>query len=222
MGTLYLVPTPIGNLDDITLRAIKVLQAVDAVVCEDTRVSGKLMHHLEIKKPLISNHTNNEHRVSERIVERMIGGENLALVTDAGAPGISDPGYLLVREAVKQGVEIIPLPGPTALIPALTCSGLPCDKFFFEGFLPHKKGRQTRIQFLLELPVTFALYESPHRLVKTLQQFAEHDGERQISVSREITKKFEQHVRGTINEALEHFTTHDVKGEFVLVFEGKK
>lgn len=221
MGILYLVPTPIGNLDDISFRCVKILKEVDAVVCEDTRVSGKLLHILEIKKPLISNHTNNEHRVSERIVERILAGENLAMVTDAGSPGISDPGYLLVKEAIKKGVEVIPIPGATAIIPALTCSGLPCDKFFFEGFLPHKKGRQTRIQWLLELPNTFALYESPHRLLKTLQQFSEHAPDRQVSVSREITKKFEQHVRGTVTEALEHYTTHDVKGEFVLVFGGK-
>jgi 16S rRNA (cytidine1402-2'-O)-methyltransferase len=220
-GELFLVPTPIGNLDDITLRSIKVLQAVDKVICEDTRVTGKLMSHLEIRKPLVSNHSNNEHRVTERFIEMLENGEKLALVSDAGAPAISDPGFLLVRAAVEKGIKITPLPGATAFVPALTASGLPCNNFYFEGFLPHKKGRQTRATYLMALPCTFLLYESPHRLLKTLELLKEFDSERKVSVSREITKLYEEHFRGTLVHAIERFTEKAPKGEFVITVAGK-
>lgn len=223
MAKLFIVPTPIGNLDDITLRALKVLKAVDFVLAEDTRTSGNLLKHFDISKPLVAYHLNNEHKILARITERIKSGEQAALVTDAGTPAISDPGYLLVRECIRQEVEVECLPGATAFVPALVNSGLPADRFIFEGFLPQKKGRQTRLEFLKEMPCTVILYESPHRLLKTLEQLAQHFGEdRHASVSRELTKVYEETTRGTIRELITHFTTGTLKGEFVVVVEGKK
>lgn len=222
MGTLYIVPTPIGNLEDMTFRAIKVLKEVDQILAEDTRTSGKLMKHFEIGTPMSSFHLNNEHKVVSRWVNELEVGKNIALISDAGTPAISDPGFLLVREAVKAGIEVITLPGATAFVPALVNSGLPCEKFHYEGFLPHKKGRQTRISELVEKDVTSVLYESPHRLLKTLGQLLEAAGEeRLVSVSREISKLHEETVRGTIPEVIEHFENNPIKGEFVLVLQGK-
>lgn len=218
---LYLVPTPIGNMEDITLRAIRVLNEVDTILAEDTRTSGKLLKHHSISKPLQSYHIFNEHKAAEKLVERMKSGETFALISDAGTPAISDPGFLLVREAVKEGLEVNCLPGATAFVPALVNSGLPSDKFTFEGFLPHKKGRQTKLKKLAEEERTIILYESPHRLIKSLEQLKEFLGDRQASVSRELTKMFEETVRGSFSELIDHFTTKGVKGEFVLVVEGK-
>ncbi|MBO3699854.1 16S rRNA (cytidine(1402)-2'-O)-methyltransferase [Roseivirga sp. E12] len=218
---LYLVPTPIGNLEDITLRALRVLNEVDVILAEDTRTSGKLLKHHNITKPLQSYHIFNEHKTAEKLVERMESGEVFALISDAGTPAISDPGFLLVREALKAGLEVNCLPGATAFVPALVNSGLPSDKFVFEGFLPHKKGRQTRLKLLAEEERTIVLYESPHRLIKSLEQLKEFLGDRQVSVSRELTKMFEETVRGTITEVVAHFTEKGVKGEFVLVIDGK-
>ncbi|WP_268122727.1 16S rRNA (cytidine(1402)-2'-O)-methyltransferase [Roseivirga pacifica] len=217
---LYLVPTPIGNLDDITLRAIKVLKEVDVVLAEDTRTSGKLLKHLAISKPLQSYHIHNEHKAVEQLVSRMQNGETFALVSDAGTPAISDPGFLLVREAIAAGLEVNCLPGATAFVPALVNSGLPADKFVFEGFLPHKKGRQTRLKKLAEEERTIILYESPHRLIKCLEQLKEFLGDRQASVSRELTKMFEETARGTLSELITYFTEKGVKGEFVVVVDG--
>jgi len=223
MSKLFIVPTPIGNLDDITLRAIKVLKGVDFVLAEDTRTSGNLLKRFEISKPLVAYHLHNEHKIVARITERIKAGEQAALVTDAGTPAISDPGYLLVRECIRQDVVIECLPGATAFVPALVNSGLPADRFIFEGFLPQKKGRQTRLEFLKEMPCSVIFYESPHRLLKTLEQLAQHFGEdRNASVSRELTKIFEETVRGTLSELISHFTDCTLKGEFVLVVEGKK
>jgi 16S rRNA (cytidine1402-2'-O)-methyltransferase len=223
MAKLFIVPTPIGNLDDITLRAIKVLKAVDFILAEDTRTSGNLLRHLDISKPMVAYHLNNEHKIIERITERIKSGQQAALVTDAGTPAISDPGYLLVRECIRQEVEVECLPGATAFVPALVNSGLPADRFIFEGFLPQKKGRQTRLEFLKEMPCTVIFYESPHKLLKTLEQLALHFGEdRHASISRELTKIYEETVRGTIRELITHFTTGTLKGEFVLVVDGKK
>jgi len=223
MAKLFIVPTPIGNLDDITLRAIKVLKAVDFILAEDTRTSGNLLKHFEISKPMVAYHLNNEHKILERITDRIKSGQQAALVTDAGTPAISDPGYLLVRECIRQEVEVECLPGATAFVPALVNSGLPADRFIFEGFLPQKKGRQTRLEFLKEMPCSVIFYESPHRILKTLEQLALHFGEdRNASVSRELTKIYEETVRGTIRELITHFTTGTLKGEFVLVVEGKK
>lgn len=222
MAKLYLVPTPIGNLDDITLRAVKVLRSVDLILAEDTRTTSFLLHHLEIEKPLRSHHKFNEHATAQLFSETIAAGRDVALVSDAGTPGISDPGFLLVRTCVEQGIEVETLPGATALIPALVNSGFPCDRFCFEGFLPQKKGRMKQLQRLADEERTMIFYESPYRVVKCLEQFAECFGEeRPISVSRELTKKFEQTVRGTIAEVLEHFRTHEPKGEFVLVVAGK-
>lgn len=222
MGTLYMVPTPVGNLKDMTFRAVEVLQQVQTVLAEDTRVTGNLLKHYSIATKLFALHQNNEHRMVERIVERLLQGEDMAMVTDAGTPGISDPGFLLVREAVKQGVPVITLPGATAFVPALVNSGLPSDKFFFEGFLPQKKGRATRIAAIATLPCTVIIYESPHKLIKTLEQLKEACGpERAISVSREISKMFEETVRGSIAEVLAHFTTSGVRGEFVIVLSAQ-
>jgi 16S rRNA (cytidine1402-2'-O)-methyltransferase len=218
---LYLVPTPIGNLNDITLRAIKVLQAVDVILAEDTRTSGKLLKHLNISKPLQSYHIHNEHKAVELLVARMQQGETFALISDAGTPAISDPGFLLVREALAAELEVNCLPGATAFVPALVNSGLPADKFVFEGFLPHKKGRQTRLKALSEEERTIILYESPHRLVKCLEQLKAFCGDRQVSVSRELTKMFEETVRGSLSELIEYFTQKGVKGEFVIVLAGK-
>jgi len=219
--SLYLVPTPIGNLEDITLRALKVLNEVDVILAEDTRTSGKLLKHHSITKPLQSYHIFNEHKTAEKLVERMANGEVFALISDAGTPAISDPGFLLVREALKSGLAVNCLPGATAFVPALVNSGLPSDKFVFEGFLPHKKGRQTRMKLLAEETRTIVLYESPHRLVKSLEQLKEFLGDRQVSVSRELTKMFEETVRGTMTEVIGHFTEKGVKGEFVVVIEGR-
>ncbi|WP_353721491.1 16S rRNA (cytidine(1402)-2'-O)-methyltransferase [Dyadobacter sp. 676] len=219
---LYIVPTPIGNLEDITLRAINVLKSVDVVLAEDTRTSGNLLKHLGISKPLHSYHIHNEHQTVARVVERIRKGETMALVSDAGTPAVSDPGFLLVRACIREGVPVECLPGPTAFVPALVNSGLPGDRFTFEGFLPHKKGRQTRLQNLAGEERTMVFYESPHRLVKALQQFAEHFGaDRQVCVSREISKMFEENVRGTVAEVIAHFGEKPVKGEIVIVVAGK-
>lgn len=221
MSKLYLVPTPIGNLEDITLRAIRILKEVDLVLAEDTRTSGNLMRHLDISKPMTAFHIRNEHQVVERMADRIAAGENLALVTDAGTPAISDPGFLLVRECVKRGIEVECLPGPTAFVPALVNSGLPAEKFVFEGFLPHKKGRQTKLREIANCPYTTILYESPFRLLKTLQQLAEACGpERQVSVSRELTKIHEETVRGALSEVIAHFSKKEIKGEIVIVVDG--
>lgn len=221
--SLYLVPTPIGNLADITLRALEVLKSVDTILAEDTRTSGFLLKHYEIKKPLQSFHIFNEHKTLAGLISRMQQGEVMALVSDAGTPGISDPGFLLVREALKAGLKIDCLPGATALIPALVKSGFPTDRFAFEGFLPHKKGRQTMLKKLSEEDRTIVLYESPHRLIKTLEQLIEFFGpERLVSVSRELTKFHEETKTGTVTEVLEHFKQKDVKGEIVMVINGKE
>jgi len=223
MAKLYLVPTPIGNLNDMTFRAIEVLKNVATILAEDTRNSGKLLKHFEIETRMQSYHQFNEHKVLEGLVARIQQGESMALITDAGTPGISDPGFLLVRACVEQGIEVETLPGATAFVPALVNSGLPCDKFYFEGFLPHKKGRQTRLKLLAEMPVTIVLYESPHRLEKSLTQMMEFFGaSRQVSVSREISKLFEETIRGTLEEIAAHFTQNPAKGEIVVVLEGKQ
>ena len=219
---LYLVPTPIGNLEDITLRAIKTLQEkVDTILAEDTRKTGLLLQHLKLKKPLQSYHIFNEHQTVTKIVARLKQGEKMALVSDAGTPGISDPGFLLVRASLQENIKVECLPGPTALIPALLKSGFPADKFVFEGFLPHKKGRKTRLELLAKEPRTIILYESPHRLLKTLGQIKEHFGEnRQISVSRELTKLYEETINGSIEEVINHFSEGKIKGEIVIVING--
>lgn len=219
---LYIVPTPIGNLEDITLRAIRVLKEVAVVLAEDTRTSRYLLDHFEIKTPLRSFHSHNEHAKLESVVEELASGVSMALVSDAGTPGISDPGFLLARACQQRGIRVECLPGPTAFVPALVSSGLPCDTFHFEGFLPHKKGRQTRLKYLAALPHTFVLYESPFRLVKCLESLMEHCGaERQACVARELTKKFEEVKTATLAELLEHFKSKDVKGEIVMVVSGK-
>jgi len=221
MSKLYIVPTPIGNLEDITLRALSVLKEVDFILAEDTRTSGNLLRHYEISKPLSAFHQHNEHKVFEKFAQRIAAGESAALVSDAGTPAISDPGFLLVRECVKIGVEVECLPGASALLPALVNSGLPADRFLFEGFLPHKKGRKTKLEYLSQLPYTIILYESPHRLLKTLEQLKDHFGaDRPASVSRELTKIYEETVRGTLEEVIAHFTTGIIKGEFVIVVGG--
>ena len=223
LGILYIVPTPIGNLEDITLRAIRILKEVDLIIAEDTRQSLKLLNHFEIKKTIQSYHMHNEHKVLQRYVDELLNGKNIALVSDAGTPAISDPGFLLVRECLKNGIKVDCLPGATAFVPALVKSGLPADSFCFEGFLPEKKGRQTKLKLLAEEERTIILYESPHRLIKTLKQFIEYFGaDRLISVSRELTKTFEETVNGTIEEVLLHFENNIVKGEFVIVINGKK
>jgi 16S rRNA (cytidine1402-2'-O)-methyltransferase len=223
MGKLYLVPTPIGNLEDMTLRAIKVLKEVDVVLAEDTRTSGKLLKHFEITTPLQSHHMHNEHKQLDGLVQKMKEGSIYALISDAGTPAISDPGFLLTRACVENDIEVECLPGPTAFVPALVNSGLPNDRFVFEGFLPIKKGRQTRLLELAEETRTMVFYESPHKLIKTLTHFAEYFGEdRAISVSRELTKLYEETVRGTLAEVLEHFKKKAPKGEFVIVVGGKK
>ena len=222
MAKLYIVPTPIGNLDDITLRAVNVLRDVDFILAEDTRTTSLLLKHLGIEKKLYSHHKFNEHATVKMVAESIAAGRNAALVSDAGTPGISDPGFLLVRTCVEAGIEVETLPGATALIPALVQSGFPCDRFCFEGFLPQKKGRAKQLQSLAAEERTMIFYESPYRVVKCLEQFAGWFGpERRVSVSRELTKKFEQTVRGTVAEVLEHFRTTDPKGEFVIVLAGK-
>lgn len=222
MAKLFIVPTPIGNLEDITLRAIRTLEEVDYILAEDTRTTSVLLKHLGVEKKMYSHHKFNEHATSAMVAEAIEGGRNVALVSDAGTPGISDPGFLLVRTCVEAGLEVETLPGPTAFVPALVQSGFPCDRFCFEGFLPQKKGRNKRIAALADEERTMIFYESPFRVVKLLQQLAEVMGEeREASVSREITKKFEQTVRGTLAELIEHFTTNDPKGEFVVIVSGK-
>ena len=221
MAKLYVVPTPIGNLEDITLRAINVLKEVDFILAEDTRTTSHLLRHLGIEKPMHSHHKFNEHATVARVAESIASGRNVALVSDAGTPGISDPGFLLVRKCVEEGIDVETLPGATALIPAVVQSGFPCDKFAFEGFLPQKKGRMKRIQELAQEERTLVFYESPYRVVKCLEQFAEVMGmERRVAVVREITKKFEETVRGTLEEVIAHFKEHEPKGEFVIVVEG--
>ncbi len=221
--SLFLVPTPIGNLGDITIRGIEVLKQVDTILAEDTRTSGMLLRHYEISKPLQSFHIFNEHKTLTGLIQRMQGGESMALISDAGTPGISDPGFLLVRECLKAGLKIETLPGATALIPALVNSGFPTDRFVFEGFLPHKKGKQTTLKRLAEEERTIVVYESPHRLVKTLEQMVEFFGEdRLVSVSRELTKLYEETFTGRLIEVLTHFKSKEVKGEIVLVIDGKK
>jgi 16S rRNA (cytidine1402-2'-O)-methyltransferase len=223
MSKLYLVPTPIGNLEDITLRAIRVLKEVDHILAEDTRNSGKLLKHYDISTPMHSHHMHNEHKTVEGIVRRIEAGETFALISDAGTPAISDPGFLLTRACVEAGVEVDCLPGATAFVPALVNSGFPNDKFVFEGFLPVKKGRQTRLKLLAEEERTIIFYESPHKLLKTLTQFVEFFGEdRPVSVSREITKMHEETIRGTAVQVLQHYTTKPPKGEIVVVVGGRK
>ena len=222
MAKLYIVPTPIGNLDDITLRAIKVLEEVDFILAEDTRTSSVLLKHLGIDKPLRSHHKFNEHATVAAVAESIEAGRNVALISDAGTPGISDPGFLLVRTCVEAGIEVETLPGATACIPALVQSGFPCDRFCFEGFLPQKKGRMKRLAELAEESRTIVFYESPFRVVKCLEQLSEVFGaERRVAVSRELTKKFEQTVRGTLAEVITHFKNNQPKGEFVIVLAGK-
>ena len=221
MGILYIIPTPVGNMEDMTLRAIRLLREADLVLAEDTRTSGILLKHFDIKNHLMSHHKFNEHGTSAGIVERLKAGQTVALISDAGTPGISDPGFYLVREAVAAGIEVQTLPGATAFVPALVSSGLPCDRFCFEGFLPQKKGRQTRLEQLREEQRTMVFYESPYRVLKTLQQFAEFFGEdRQVSCCREISKVHEESVRGTMAQVISHFREHEPKGEFVIVVGG--
>ena len=222
MAKLYIVPTPIGNLEDITLRAIRVLEEVDFILAEDTRTSSVLLKHLHIDKPLRSHHKFNEHATVRAVAEAIEAGKNVALISDAGTPGISDPGFLLVRTCVEEDIAVEPLPGATACIPALVQSGFPCDRFCFEGFLPQKKGRMKRLTELAEESRTIVFYESPFRVVKCLEQLAEVFGpERMVAVSRELTKKFEQTVRGTLSEVIAHFKSQQPKGEFVIVLAGK-
>lgn len=223
MGKLYVVPTPVGNLEDMTFRAIKVLKEVDLILAEDTRTSGILLKHFEIQNAMLSHHKFNEHQTVDRVVSRIKGGENVALISDAGTPAISDPGFLLVRECVRNEIEVQCLPGATAFVPALVASGLPDERFCFEGFLPQKKGRVTRLTSLQEEVRTMIFYESPYRLVKTLGQFVEFFGaDRRVSVCREISKIHEESVRGTLTEVLEHFTLNEPKGEIVIVLAGKE
>ena len=221
MGTLYLVPTPVGNLEDITMRALRVLREADLVLAEDTRTSGILLKHFDIHVPMQSYHKFNEHQTVEHVVDRLRAGQTVAVVSDAGTPGISDPGFLVAREAIRAGIEVVTLPGATAFVPALVSSGLPCDKFCFEGFLPQKKGRLTRLEALRHEPRTIIFYESPHRVVKALQQFIEVFGkDRPVSCCREISKVHEESVRGTLEEVLAHFEAQEPRGEFVIVLGG--
>jgi len=222
MSKLYIIPTPIGNLKDITLRSIELLNQVDLILAEDTRVSKKVLNHFKINTKLISYHQFNEHKELDKIIGKLKLGNNLALISDAGTPSISDPGFLLVRECLKNKISIETLPGPTALIPALVNSGLASERFVFEGFLPVKKGRLTRLKKLLDEERTMIFYESPHRIIKTLTSFIEFFGtERRVSVSREMTKLYEETQRGSLKEILEYFTQKKIKGEFVIVLEGK-
>ena len=221
MGTLYIVPTPVGNMEDMTFRAVRILKEADLVLAEDTRTSGILLKHYGIEARLQAHHKYNEHGTSPAIVQRLQAGENIALITDAGTPGISDPGFFLAREAANAGIEVITLPGATAFVPALVSSGLPCDRFCFEGFLPQKKGRKTRIEALRDEQRTMVFYESPYRLLKTLKQFVDTFGaDRQVSVAREISKVHEESVRGTLEDVAAHFTECAPKGEIVIVLAG--
>lgn len=215
---LYLIPTPIGNLEDITLRAIRLLNEVDCILCEDTRSSSKLLHHYNIKTKTQAYHQHNEHQQTPLVIQRLSSGENIAVITDAGTPGISDPAFLLVRACIQENIKVECLPGATAFVPALVSSGFPCNQFFFEGFLPQKKGRQTRLLELKKLNCTIIFYESPNRLVKFLEELKSHFGsDCLISVSRELTKMFEENFRGTIEQTLQHFSAKEVKGEIVVV-----
>ncbi|MCC5929593.1 MAG: 16S rRNA (cytidine(1402)-2'-O)-methyltransferase [Cyclobacteriaceae bacterium] len=221
-SNLYIIPTPIGNLEDITLRSIRILKEADLILAEDTRTSGQLLKHHQIEGRLKSYHVHNEHKIVEEVIDRMKSGDIIALISDAGTPSISDPGFLLIRETLKNGLQVECLPGATAFVPALVKSGLPSDRFIFEGFLPHKKGRKTRLQSLIEEKRTMIFYESPHRLLKFLAECAEVFGnDRQISVSRELTKMYEETFNGTVQDALAYFTTSGVKGEIVVVLAGK-
>ncbi|CAM1349820.1 MULTISPECIES: 16S rRNA (cytidine(1402)-2'-O)-methyltransferase [Tenacibaculum] len=223
MSKLYVVPTPIGNLEDMTLRAIRVLKEVDAILAEDTRTSGKLLKHFEIATPMQSHHMHNEHKTVDTIIRRLQSGETFALISDAGTPAISDPGFLLTRACIQHEIDVECLPGATAFVPALVNSGLPNDKFVFEGFLPVKKGRQTRLKLLAEETRTMIFYESPHKLLKTLTHFGEYFGnDRQVSVSRELTKLFEETKRGSVEEVLSYYTVKPAKGEIVIIVDGKK
>ena len=223
MGKLFVVPTPVGNLEDMTFRAVRVLKEVDLILAEDTRTSSVLLKHFEIKKPMMSHHKFNEHKTIEGVVARLEAGENIALISDAGTPGISDPGFLVVRECVRHGIEVQCLPGATAFVPALVSSGLPNDRFCFEGFLPQKKGRMTRLLTLQSEVRTMIFYESPYRLVKTLTQFSEYFGaEREVAVCREISKLHEECVRGTLSEVVEHFKANEPRGEIVVILKGKE
>lgn len=223
MGKLTIVPTPIGNLKDITFRAVEVLKEVDVILAEDTRVSSKLLAHYQISTKMFSHHMHNEHKTVDKWVEELKNGAEIALISDAGTPAISDPGFLIVRACVENNIEVECLPGATAFVPALVNSGIPCEKFVFEGFLPVKKGRQTRLELLSKESKTMIFYESPYRIVKTLSQFIEYMGEeRQVSISRELSKKFEETKRGTLREVCEFFQQKDPKGEFVIILAGKK
>lgn len=222
MGKLYLIPTPVGNLEDMTFRAVRLLKEVSLILAEDTRTTSTLLKHYQVTTPLLSHHKFNEHRQVEKIAERLKQGEDIALVSDAGTPGISDPGFLLTRTCVEQGIETECLPGATAFVPALVNSGFPCDRFCFEGFLPQKKGRMKRLAFLSDESRTLIFYESPYRLVKALEQMCEVFGERRNAcVAREISKKFEEYRRGNLRELYDYYTENDVKGEIVLIVEGK-
>ncbi len=221
MATLYIVPTPVGNLEDMTLRAISVLKEVDLVLCEDTRVTGKLLKHFDISARMQAFHQHNEHKVLPKIISLLQEGQCMALVSDAGMPGISDPGFLLVRECAKKGIAIESLPGPTAFVPALVASGIPCDRFCFEGFLPVKKGRATRLKALVAETRTMVFYESPHRLLKTLKEFSDVFGkDRQACVSREISKIYETHHKGSLSELFNEFSVKNIKGEITIVVAG--
>ena len=223
MSKLYLVPTPIGNLQDMTFRAVEVLKEVDLILAEDTRTSGKLLKHFDIGTPMQSHHMHNEHKTVETLIQKLKSGTTIALISDAGTPAISDPGFLLTRACVENNIEVDCLPGATAFVPALVNSGLPNDKFIFEGFLPVKKGRQTRLLLLADETRTMIFYESPHKLIKTLAHFCEYFGEdREVSVSRELTKLYEETIRGTAKQVLEHYTNKPPKGEIVIVVGGKK
>jgi 16S rRNA (cytidine1402-2'-O)-methyltransferase len=220
---LYIVPTPIGNLEDFTFRAVSILKSCDMILSEDTRTSSVLMRHYQIDTPLRSFHAFNEHKALENIIDHLRQGKNIALISDAGTPGISDPGFLLVRACVREGIDVSCLPGATAFVPALISSGIPTDKFYFEGFLPHKKGRQTRWHYLANVDVTIILYESPHRLVKCLEEIRDYLGDdRRVCVAREISKKFEEFKNLPVNESIDYYKTHPPKGEIVIVIEGKK
>ena len=223
MGTLYIVPTPVGNMEDITLRALSVLKEADLILCEDTRTSGILLKHFDIKNHLMSHHKYNEHGTTAGVIDKLKGGMTVALISDAGTPGISDPGFFLAREAAREGIEVITLPGATACIPAVVSSGLPCDRFCFEGFLPQKKGRQTFLEGLRHETRTMVFYESPYRTLKTLTQFREVFGpDRNVSVAREISKVHEEHVRGTLDEVIAHFQQTEPRGEIVIVLAGEE
>jgi 16S rRNA (cytidine1402-2'-O)-methyltransferase len=222
MSKLIIIPTPIGNLEDITLRALRMLKEVDVILAEDTRQTKKLLNHYSIEKTMVAHHAFNEHHTLSQIIQRIKSGQTIGMVSDGGTPAISDPGFLLVRECIKENIAVECLPGATAFVPALVNSGLPCSSFVFEGFLPHKKGRETALKKLSTETRTVILYESPNRIVKLMEELNKHFGEsRRVSVSRELSKMFEETVRGTVTEVLQHFTAHEPKGEFVVVIEGK-